>query len=198
MKARILFFAIILLSAASAHSQQKLKDLLYGGKLKLDTGTVIRKDDDLSTKIDTSTKKPPVEPEKKAAVLVVDPVSGNVTTQQPVVVDSVTTAGATATGPKDNNKVWKDYMDELIGALRTEVVPSKKLKDGTYSVLIDYEIGTDGQITVNSVSTSPESSFLEQQVKERITLTAPQLTPLLGTNGKPRKAMRKQTITIAK
>jgi len=55
MKAVILL--VILFVSVSANSQTKLKDLLYGGKLKMDSGTVIRKDDDLSTKIDTSTKK---------------------------------------------------------------------------------------------------------------------------------------------
>jgi outer membrane biosynthesis protein TonB len=180
----------LLVSAVSVNGQT-LKEALYGGKLKTDTGTVIRKGDDLSTKIDTSTKKP-AEPEK----IKQGPVAGGQAANGPgSQIDSV---ASPATAAKDNNKIWKDYMDELMGTLRTEVLPSKKIKDGIYSVLIEYQIGTDGQVTVNSVSASPESPFLEQQVKERITLTAPQLTPLLNNYGKPRIAIKKQTITISK
>jgi hypothetical protein len=199
MKTCILFF-ILLISTASVRAQT-LKELLYGGKLKLDTGTVIRKGDDLSSKIDTTTKKP-VEPEKAKALPVArdtvmsDGTITTITTPQPDV--TATSAAASATATKDNNKVWKDFIDELTGTLRTEVLPSQKIKGGTYSVLIEYEIGLDGQIAVNNVSASPESSFLEQQIKERLTLTAPQLTPLLGTNGKPRKAVKKQILTISK
>ena len=65
MKAVILL--AILFASVSANSQTKLKDLLYGGKLKMDSGSVIRKDDDLSTRIDTSTKKPVEQP--KVAVV---------------------------------------------------------------------------------------------------------------------------------
>lgn len=190
MKTGILL--VLLLAGAASAQSQSLKDLLYSGKLKSDTGTVVRKTDDLSTKIDTTTKKP-VEPEKtKTTTVVRDAAQSQTAVAQ---TDSVTMP---ATAAKDNNKVWKDYMDELMGTLRTEVMPSKKIKSGTYSVLIEYEIGLDGGITVNSVSASPESSYLEQQVKERITLTAPQLTPLLNTYGKPRKAVKKQTIILSK
>lgn len=195
MKTLILFFALCI--AFSANSQS-LKEALYSGKLKSDTGTVVRKTDDLSTKIDTTRKKP-VEPEKpKAAPVQIDSATG-----MPVPVDSSATPATAAikentVASKDNNKIWKDYVEELTGLLRTEVLPNKKIKNGTYSLLIEYEIGVDGTIAVNSVSCSPESSFLEQQVKERITLTAPQMTPLLAANGKPRKAIKKQIITLSK
>src|SRR4051794_37821770 len=53
-------FVFVLLGAVTAEAQQKqsLKDLLYSGKLKRDSSGVIRSTDDLSSKIDTSTKKP--------------------------------------------------------------------------------------------------------------------------------------------
>ncbi|MET0391906.1 MAG: hypothetical protein ABW019_02145 [Chitinophagaceae bacterium] len=187
------FILLILLAIGVSANAQSLKETLYSGRLKTDTGTVIRKGEDLSTKIDTTTRKPQPEPAK------VKPVPGNSDPAAPggAVLNADSTA-APAAGVKDNNKVWKDYMDELIGALRTEVLPSKKVKDGVYSVLIEYQIGTDGQVSVNSVSTSPKSDYLEQQVKERMTLTAPQLTPLLNNYGKPRVAVKKQTITLSK
>ena len=99
---------------------------------------------------------------------------------------------------KDNNKIWKEYIDELTGTLKTEVLSSKKIKSGTYSLLIEYEIGLDGEITVNYVSSSPENSFLEQQVKERITLTGPKMNILLSNYGKPRKAVKKYTLILSK
>ena len=55
MKKWILF--LLLVSTVTANAQS-LKDALYGGKLKNDSSSVIRKTDDLSTKIDTSRKKP--------------------------------------------------------------------------------------------------------------------------------------------
>lgn len=180
----------ILVIAVSANTQT-LKELLYSGKLKTDSGTVIRKEDDLSSKIDTSTKKP-VEPEKiKTSIVTGDSSMAGLAAP----VDSLANPAA---APKDNDQAWKDFIDELTGTLRTDVLPSKKIKSGTYSVLIVYEIGLDGQITPNTVSCSPESSFLEQQIKERITLTAPQMTPLLTANGKPRKAIKRQIITLSK
>lgn len=199
---KILLFAI-LISAVSVNGQS-LKDALYGGKLKTDSGTVIRKTDDLSTKIDTTTKKP-VEPEKPKAILVTRDSSGvpiPVTTGDAIAATDATDNSGTpkdnAGAPKDNNALWKDYVTELSTVLKTDVLPSKKIRSGTYSVLIDYEIDVDGQISVNSVSCSPESSYLADQIKERVTLGAPQMTPLLGTNGKPRKAVKKYTMTVSK
>jgi hypothetical protein len=164
---------------------------------------VIRKGEDLSTKIDTTTRKKTVEAEKPKVVTASLDSSGNIVTTTiqtetapAMVLDSTGTPVAAA--PKDNNKAWKDFMEEFTTGLRTEVMTSKKIKNGTYSVLIEYEIGTDGQIGVTNVNISPENSFLAEQVKERMTLTAPRLTPLLGTNGKPRKAVKKQTITLSK
>lgn len=195
---------LALLATAASVNAQSLKETLYSGKLKSDTGTVIRKGEDLSTKIDTSTKKKPapVEVEKPKVVTASLDAAGNiVTTVQseaapPVVLDS--TGSPVAAAPKDNNQSWKDFMDEFTTTLRTEVMTSKKIKEGTYSVLIEYEIGTDGQVSATNINCSPENSFLAEQVKERLTLTAPRLTPLLGNNGKPRKAIKKQTIILNK
>ena len=217
MKKFLLFLLVV--SGVSVNAQS-LKDALYGGKLKLDTGTVIRKGDDLSTKIDTSTRKPVVveaaKPEPARLVVADD---GTVKVDSAVAVTPVpktnqeglssnpagangsalgdeATAGVPAV--KDNNAIWKEYIDGLTETLKTEVLPNKKVKSGDYSILVDYVIGLDGTITVNSVSSFPESSYLDQQVRERITLTAPQLTPLLNSYGKPRKAPKKQTITLSK
>jgi len=185
----------ILFASVSANSQTKLKDLLYGGKLKMDSGSVIRKDDDLSTKIDTTTKKP-VEQPKTAVVDAATPDLG--TNGLPIIPDTSTALKDPATAPKANNKSWKEFIDELTTSLRTEVLPNKKIKEGTYAILLEYEIDVDGQVRATNVSSDPSNSFLEQQIKERITLSAPKMEPLMGTNGKPRKAQKRQTITVTK
>ena len=193
MKAVILL--AILFASVSANSQTKLKDLLYGGKFKMDSGSVIRKDDDLSTKIDTSTKKP-VEQPKVAVVDAATPDLG--TNGLPIVPDTSTALKDPATAPKVNNKSWKEFIDELTTSLRTDVLPNKKIKEGTYAILLEYEIDVDGQVRATNVASDPSNSFLEQQIKERITLSAPKMEPLMGTNGKPRKAQKRQTITVTK
>jgi hypothetical protein len=195
----------IMVTAVSA-SAQTLKDALYGGKLKTDSGTVIRKGDDLSSKMDTTTKKLPDTGKTKAMLVARDSSITAGGDSSIVGLSTPTSSGVntpeipkeTVAAPKDNNRIWKDYIDSITLDLKKEVLTSKKVKEGVYSVLIQYEIGIDGQITVNSVSASPESSFLEQQIKERITLSAPQLTPLLAGNGKPRVAAKKQMLTLAK
>jgi hypothetical protein len=203
-------FILALLATTMSVKAQSLKETLFSGKLKSDTGSVVRKGEDLSTKIDTTTRKKPapVEPPAQVVTASLD-ASGNIVTtavQQdgtPVATNTAAPVMDSAGNPvpvkpKDNNELWKDYIEEFTTTLRTDVANSKKVKEGTYSVLIEYEIGTDGQIGVNNVNVAPENSFIAEQVKERITLTAPRMQPLLGTNGKPRKAAKKQTITISK
>jgi hypothetical protein len=202
------FFLLILVSSVTANAQS-LKDLLYSGKLKTDSGTTIRKGDDLTSKIDTSKKKP-VEPEKAkittAAHATSDSSRKGLTTQtdsaaNPGVVvpnDNNAVPKDSTNAPKDNNKIWKEYIDSLTSTLKTEALPSKKIKSGTYYLFVEYEIGVDGQTSINTVSCSPENSFLQQQVKERLTLTSPKMNPVLSGFGKPRKAVKKYTFTLSK
>jgi len=189
---------IVVLAASVSVQAQSLKELLYSGKLKSDTGTVVRKGDDLSTKIDTSKKKPVELPGAKPATVAGD--SSQVTSSvksDPAGAETITTPKEFNTASKDNNKIWKEFIDSVTSTLKTEVLPSKKIKSDTYYLLIEYEIGPDGQIAINNVSCSPENSFLQQQVKERLTLTAPQMNPLL-IDGKPRKVVKKYTLILPK
>ena len=200
-----------MLAGTFAANAQSLKDALYGGKLKNDSGTVVRKGDDLSTKIDTTTKKKIADPEKTKITTAVRDSSTNISIIQTDSVATVANPGVVtadnntptnnntvAAGPRDNNKVWKEYIDSLSSTLKTEALPNKKIKSGTYYLLIEYDIETDGQVSINNVSCSPENSFLQQTVKERLTLTAPQLNPVLSGYGKPRKASKKYNLTLSK
>lgn len=110
------------------------------------------------------------------------------------VVDKIDNNAAT----KDNNKVWKQFMDSAIITLKEEVLTSKKLKKGDYLIMVDYAIELDGQVTINNIYPSPENKFLEEQVKERLTISAPHLNPVLASNGKPRKVMKRYNFTLTK
>jgi hypothetical protein len=223
-----LFLLLLLGPAVMAQAQEekpRLKDLLYSGKLKNSSG-VVRQTDDLSTKIDTSTKRAP-EPEqivtakvvttqdtsvaKVASALPPDTSSvaaqsitnntGNTsteiaatTTEAAVVAVPVTAAAA----PKSNTKLWKEYSDSLTSFLKAEAFPSKQIKKETYYMSFDYEIGTDGLVTVNTVSSTPSNNYLQAQVKQFLDNTPLKLNPVLDGSGQPKKTKRKQGFTVTK
>lgn len=191
MKKLTLLCSIITL--ATAVDAQSLKDALYGGKLKSDSGTVVRKTDDLSTKIDTIRKKP-VEPQKPKATVVV----GEPTTVNLVIPSDTTTTVSTNNTPKDNTKVWNAYVDAVVEALKTEVLNSKKVKKGDYNILVDYAIDIDGKVSISNIFVTPESKFLAEQVKERLSIDTPVLSPVLSSNGKPRKANKRTSFNLSK
>ena len=195
MKKGLLFIIVIFTVSANA---QSLKDALFSGKLKTDSGTVIKKGDDLSSKIDTSRKKP-VEAEKaKLNPVTIDP------SMKKMAADADTSSLAAAVtmdntiAPKDNNKIWKEFTDAVISTLKAEVMNSKKIKKGDYFIMVDYAIELDGKVTINNVYPTPENKFIEEQVKERFSIDTPQLNPVLASNGKPRKVMKRQNFTLTK
>lgn len=194
MKKGILF---LLLVSTLTSNAQSLKDALYGGKLKTDSGTVIKKGDDLSSKIDTSKKKP-VEPEKTKITAVAMDSSITKMTVQTDSAAIVVKKLDNNTVSKDNNKIWKEFMDTVISTLKQEVMTSKKIKKGDYYVMVDYEIGLDGQVTVTNVFPSPENKYIQEQVKERLSIDTPRLNPVLSGNGKPRKVVKRTNFTITK
>ena len=208
MKAIILFTLILLTFTVKS---QSLKEALYSGKLKADTGTVIRKGDSLKIRenmaqkvvadslnmaqkiIADSIKKEVIAVEKEKAIA-----AGMDTT---AIINTATVAEtlpAEKTIPKDNNKIWKTFIDSMTIAIKSEVITSNKLKKGAYSVLIEYEIKPDGQININSVTSDPQNSYLEGQIKVKLMLDAPQLNPVMGTNGKPRTVVKKQLLSFVK
>lgn len=193
---RSIVLLLVFTSVSATIKAQSLKDILYGGKLKSDSGTVVRKTDDLSTKIDTSRKKP-VEPEK-AKLPVVNPgvnVVANNNANQGATTDSSKVDGNT---PKDNTKTWNSFVDAVVDALKTEVLNSKKIKKGDYSVMVDYVIDVTGKVTISNVFVTPESKFLQEQVQERLGIDTPVLNPVLGSNGKPRKVNKRTSFALSK
>ena len=182
----ILFF--VLCAIVSSAKAQTLKDALFSGRLKTDSGTVVKKSDSLKLLTDSLLKI------KK------DSLAKETVQKDPHKIKSVdTTSTNPVTNPvTDNNKTWKQFVDEYTGIIKKDVLPSKKIKEGTYSVLIEYEIGLDGTVTTTNVYCTPENSYLVEQIKTRMMMNAPQLTPLLMSNGKPRKALKKQSLIFVK
>src|SRR5688572_28215432 len=117
MKTILLFLAVITAVSAPA---QTLKDALYSGKLKTDSGTVLRKGEDLSGKIDTARKKEPV-PEKTKPEIAIKDTAAKSTDAVGMTEPAVVTASPAAAS-KDNNKIWKAFTDNVVTVLNQEVM----------------------------------------------------------------------------
>lgn len=209
MKIAVLFLLIFTSAIANG---QSLKDALFSGKLKTDTGTVVRKTDDLSTKIDSNRK---VQPAVVQTAAVKKDSAGNVVKAQaqPAVKTSeastvVATDDASATttetnteataAPQDNTDVWSTFMDAFQKTLKEEVLPLKKIKSDKYYVSLFYAIEKDGTVSVTDVLVSPESKELQDQIRRRLTLDTPQLEPVTSSTGAARRVTKKYNFTITK
>ncbi len=208
---------LLLLMAGTATAQaQSLKDLLYGGKLKSDSNTVVRKTDDLKAKTDTVQKKPVVAAAEKTTVAAAADSAKVAAVQK----DSIATAAngaimgvdtvdvavvAEAEAPeaavvpaKSNTKLWKEYTDSLVATLTPELQNAKKVKNGTYHVLVSYEIETDGKVTANNVGITPANEMLHALIRQYVDSTPLQLAPTMDSAGQPRKMRRSGSFTITK
>ncbi len=201
MKITLLFLLSAFAIHANAQSQPKsLKDLLYSGKMKVDSTAVTRKGDDLSTKIDTTTKKAAVHATSKAVPVAAN--AGIASLGDSLAGTDPTTSATNVKAPitplKNNTKLWKEYTDSLVGTLKTELLNSKKIKKETYFLTVDYEINVDGSLNILNVVSSPVNAFLQEEIKNRITLTAPHLAPFLDSNKQARKVKRKHNFSVTK
>lgn len=190
-----MFFLLVIATATT--NGQSLKDALYGGKLKTDSGTVIRKTDDLATKIDTSVKKSAVPEKNLSAALSIDSIKKWTTQSDPKAAISVDNKD-NPTVIKDNNKLWKEFVESIISTLKQEVMTSKKINKGDYNITVDYTIALDGQVSITNLLLVPDNKFLEEQVKERLGIDTPRLNPVLGGNGQPRKAVKRYNFILSK
>lgn len=188
---------LLLLGSTVTVNSQSLKDLLYSGKLKNDTG-VVRKSDDLSAKIDTSSRKTVDTLRASMFAPQTAPAADGSFTRVDTTGVAVSGDAPAGPNPKDNEDIWKYYMESFLKDLQTEVSSNKKIKEGTYQVLVVYEIGTDGYISVTNVAPAPQSDNLAEAIRNRMRLTAPKLNPVLASNGQPRKMIRKYSFNITK
>jgi hypothetical protein len=215
MKNLILIILLIggALAVQAQEKKQSLKDLLYGGKLKKDSTGVIHSTDDLSKKIDTSSKKETTvvanlpaanaQQDKNPAISKTD-ANANVATSGADTIMTKTDSAATVSVPaitassKSNTKLWKEYTDSLVKTLNDEVLKSKQIKKNTYYLMVDYEIATDGQVTITSVTSTPENSFLQGQVRQIMDSSPLRLNPITDSGNQPKKVKRKQMFTVTK
>lgn len=225
MKAIVLFTFILLTCSAKS---QSLKEALYGGKLKADTGAVLRKGDNQkiqenmaqkvvadsinkitedSIKLVAETeKRDSIETAKKEAIEVAKGkalAEGRDTTNidTTAVINAMNAEATKAESKavsKDNTVVWKTYIDEMTASIKAEALQSNKVKKGNYFVLIDYKVNPDGQVSITSVSVDPENSFLAQNIKDRLTLNPAKLNPIVDATGRARTVNRKQTLNLSK
>jgi hypothetical protein len=197
MKIGILF---LLLAFSFSAGSQSLKDLLYSGKLKKDSTGVIRKTDDLSTKIDTVQKKAPEEEKStaKTDTTVKAVLLKKVDEDDNDGIETIDSA-AVATIPdpvkapvKSPNSIWKEYINEQTESIKTEILSNKKIKKETYYLTVEYEIGTEGDVNVLKVISSPENALLQSQIMERFMNNPPKMNPV------PKKVKRKYNFNITK
>ena len=212
--------------AMQAQEKQSLKNLLFSGKLKKDSTGVIRSTDDLSTKIETGSKKDTqsvavatnavanAQQDNNAVIPNTAQQSNNAAAAKTAVIPGVVASGAdTATNkadttaaapavttppPKSNTRLLKEYTDSVVRALQDEALKSKQIKKNTYYLMLDYEIDTAGQVTFTNVTSTPENSFLQAQVKQILDSTPLRLNPVTDSNNQAKKVKRKQQISVTK
>ncbi|MGZ8537174.1 MAG: hypothetical protein ACXWV9_02870 [Flavisolibacter sp.] len=206
---RVIF--LLLLAVSFSANSQTLKELLYSGKLKNDSNTVVRKTDDLSTKIDTAQKKKVEPAQQKVGVPAIfgdtikktNPQTGTVSSETDgelvTVRETISKTEAAPTPPpppaaptKTTTRIWKEYTDSLVKVLQAEVMSNKKIKKETYFITADYDLDLDGKVTVTNVIVNPENGILAAAVTDRMQISPPQLAPV------PRKIKRKVNFTITK
>jgi hypothetical protein len=218
MKKGILFLLIAFSFTAKA---QSLKDLLYSGKLRNDSNTVVRKTDDLKSKTDSTDRKAAADRAASQTVVAVIPGDSLKRANLPAdsnaavaegktvapaeaarVNDTSATTPAEAVAPlapvKTNSKIWKEYTESLVTTLKAEVLSNKKVKKETYYVLADYEIGADGKADLVNLTVSPDNAFLLEQVKQRLADNPPAFTPVMDSNNQPKKVKRKFNFYLTK
>ena len=206
------------LKMQAQEKKQSLKDLLFSGKLKKDSTGVIRSTDDLSQKIDTTTKKEATTVNSNATSIPQD----NTTATTKAAASTTGAAGTTvaasgvdigaakadtaATAPvaatsapaKSNTKLLKEYTDSVVRALQEGPLKSKQIKKNTYFVMVDYEIDTNGEVNFTNVTSTPENSFLQAQVKQILDSTPLHLNPVTDSNNQGKTVKRKQQFSVTK
>ena len=218
---RFLLFAFFFFFSAGCFAQS-LKDSLFRGKLKVDSALLIQskgnpqysKPDSIKkTETATEKKSQPVSEKKTQPgagkqtqpVVVKQSASDTVNKSQPGSVQTTETESIQNQGnPEkteikyaDNPRIWKKFVDEYTGIFNTEVLQAKKIKKGTYTIMLDYEIGTDGVVSTKNITCMPENEYLVDQVKERMMPNAPHLAPLIR-NGVAVKSGKRQMIVLTK
>ena len=181
-KLRISLLFIFLFFASTAMSQT-LKDSLFGGKIKADTGkTFISKDTSKYVPLKVYTASPLAPGEtKKSEIAKLDE-------SMPDSLNKTFYA---------KQKTWKRFIDVNTSIISQQASDTRKVKKGQYTIDIEYEIGLNGRVTTTGVTCNPSNEYLTEQVTEFMK-RPPILSAPVYSDGKPRKLTATQTITIIK
>lgn len=182
-KAFSLFAISFLISIAA--SSQTLREKLYGGQVKADTGTVLVSNDTSKYVIqqnETISATVPGEKRNNNAVIA----SGN-----EAMPDSLNKLYYS------KQKLWKRFIENNTNIINDQVNDNRKVKKGTYNVEIEYEIGLNGRITTRSVTVEPNNPYILDHFNELMKRT-PVLSPPIYADGKPRVSVARQPVTIVK
>jgi len=185
MKSFVLVFFLFLTSSVMA---QSLRDSLYGGKLKADTGKIVVSKDtgkyvapkvyNIPAQVATQGQ---VGENKKAEIIKLDE-------SMPDSLNKNFYA---------KQKTWKRFIDINAGIISQQADDTKKVKKGIYSIEIEYEIGVNGRVKTNAITCDPPNEFLLEQFTELMKRT-PVLSPAIYSDGKPKALTSKQSVTITK
>lgn len=173
-----IFLILGLFISSTSFSQKSLRDSLFSGKLKADSALVAK-----SKIVKDSTKKTEI-----------DPATGKTEVDSAIKQNS---AEKTELKYSDNNRTWKKFVDEYTKIINTEMLTTKKIKKGGYTVTLEYEIGTDGVVTTKNIICDPKSEALVNLIQERMMPNAPQLAPQV-VNGAARKSSKRQILVFVK
>jgi hypothetical protein len=176
-------YLLFVLFFSSSLMAQSLKDSLFGGRLKVDTGkTYVSKDTghyvapkvyNASATVQTDSKKIEVA---KLDESMPDSLNKNFYAKQ---------------------KTWKRFIDINTGIITQEAADTKKVKKGQYAIDVAYVIGLNGKITVSGINCNPPNDYLTGQVTD-LMKRAPTLAPPVYSDGQPKPLNATQTITIVK
>ena len=185
---KILFLFIFSISLSAAMGQQRLRDSLYGGKIKADSGkTFVSKDTSKYVMLKNENISSQTQPGEKGKV---DPNAG-------IVKPDASMPDSLNKLFYSKQKLWKKFIENNTQIVTQTADDTKKVKKGTYQVEVEYEIGLNGRVTTKGVTCSPSNEFLVEQVTEFMK-RAPVLAPPIYSDGKPRALPGTQGITIVK
>lgn len=180
-------FLFILLVCASSLVGQSLRDSLYGGKLKADTGkTFVSKD--TSKYIIKKNETVSAQSGEKKKIGTVEEETSRPDDSMPDSLNKLYYS---------KQKLWKRFIENNTNILSQQANDSRKVKKGEYNIEIQYEIGLNGRVSTTGITCNPPNEFLNEQVAEFMK-RAPVLSPPVYSDGKPRKLNAVQPITIVK
>jgi hypothetical protein len=171
----------ILLFFTSSVMAQSLRDSLFGGKLKADTGkTFVSKD--TGKYVAPKIYNIPAQNETK---------KGEIIKLDKSIPDSLNKTFYA------KQKTWKRFIDINTSIISQQAADTKKVKKGEYSIEIEYEIGLNGRVTTTGITCSPTNEFLIEQFTE-LMKRVPILAAPIYSDGKPKTLSAKQSVTIKK